>query len=294
MESCDRCLDLISARLDGMLTGREERELEAHLAVCPQCRALAGELAQLHAAFPLLEQVRAPEGFARGVMARVRGEKKAVPLFRRPQVRALAGLAACALLCVGLYRVWESGAWEKNGVLSTAPDASQQLSTYALRPDDGSAPGEDVQSAPQSASCALEPGEPEEPAADGSAAPRAALSAAPEPEQPSQSAEQSPAPSVQAPETGERDFTYYQRSASPGAMGSSAEPVQAGATLTLERLPDGGEELLGEAQCGEDGVYSVDVQTAGQLYRLALEQGIAARLSGPEGEGQDCRLVLAP
>ena len=43
----DRCLELLSARLDGPLTGGEERELEDHLAHCPDCRALAEQLEQV-------------------------------------------------------------------------------------------------------------------------------------------------------------------------------------------------------------------------------------------------------
>ena len=39
MDRCERYTDLISARLDGELTGEEERELEAHLACCPACRS---------------------------------------------------------------------------------------------------------------------------------------------------------------------------------------------------------------------------------------------------------------
>lgn len=31
------------------------------------------------------------------------GEKKIIPLFKQPRFRALAGLAACAALAVGLY-----------------------------------------------------------------------------------------------------------------------------------------------------------------------------------------------
>jgi len=106
MDSCERCTQLLSARLDGELTAREAQELEAHLARCPQCRELAEELEAIHAAFPRLEEIPAPEGFAQGVMERVREQAgpKVIPLFRRPQLRALAGLAACAALCLGLYR----------------------------------------------------------------------------------------------------------------------------------------------------------------------------------------------
>lgn len=105
--TCDRYIELLSARLDGVLTDGEERELEEHLAICPDCRAAAAQLAALQGAFSELEDIPAPEGFAQGVMDRVRAEAppKVIPLFKRPRFRALAGLAACAALVVGLYSV---------------------------------------------------------------------------------------------------------------------------------------------------------------------------------------------
>ncbi len=98
---CDKYWELLSARLDGFLSAEEEGELDAHLAGCPDCRAAGAQLAALQGAFAELEEVEAPEGFAQGVMDRIRAEKrpKVIPLFRRPQARALAGLAAC----LGLY-----------------------------------------------------------------------------------------------------------------------------------------------------------------------------------------------
>lgn len=108
VDMCEKYTELISAKLDGELSGAEELALEAHLASCPACRALAEELAAIHAAFPRLGEYQAPEGFARGVMDKIQereGQKpKVVPLFKRPQIKALAGLAACAVLCVGLYQ----------------------------------------------------------------------------------------------------------------------------------------------------------------------------------------------
>lgn len=104
---CDRYLELLSARLDGVLTDDETRELEEHLAACPDCRAAGAQLAALRGAFPELEEVPAPEGFTRGVMDRIRAAEtpKVIPLFKRPQVRALAGLAACFVLIVGIYSI---------------------------------------------------------------------------------------------------------------------------------------------------------------------------------------------
>jgi len=103
---CERYLELLSLRLDGELTAGEERELEEHLSGCPACRAAEAQLAALQAAFDGLEETAAPEGFAQGVMDHIRAEeqdKKVIPLPKRPQFRALAGLAACAVLAVGLY-----------------------------------------------------------------------------------------------------------------------------------------------------------------------------------------------
>jgi anti-sigma factor RsiW len=98
-------LELLALRLDGPLSVEEERALEFHLNACPDCRAAGAQLAALQGAFPELEEVSAPEGFARGVMDRIWEETspKVIPLFKRPQVRALAGLAACLVLVVGLY-----------------------------------------------------------------------------------------------------------------------------------------------------------------------------------------------
>lgn len=108
MNPCGKFVERISAKLDGQLTAEEERELEAHLAVCPACRALESQLAAIHAAFPQIEEVSTPEGFVDRVMDQIRAREgqgaKVAPLFKRPQIQALASLAACAVLCVGLYR----------------------------------------------------------------------------------------------------------------------------------------------------------------------------------------------
>ena len=95
MENCETYLEWISAHLDGQLSDEEERELEEHLDQCPTCRAIEERLAALHDSFQGLEDIPAPEGFTQGVMDRVRAEQsrpKVVPLFKRPQFKALAGL----------------------------------------------------------------------------------------------------------------------------------------------------------------------------------------------------------
>ena len=47
MNPCEEYELLLSARLDGALSLKEETQLHAHLAQCPHCRQLAQELEDL-------------------------------------------------------------------------------------------------------------------------------------------------------------------------------------------------------------------------------------------------------
>lgn len=125
MLSCEEALEQMSQALDGPLTGEERGELEAHLAGCPACRTDWAALRELHQAMGELEETPAPEGFADLVMERVREESapaKVVPLWRRPQWRAAAGLAACAVICVGLYYGADRSGAGTAGSLAAVPD----------------------------------------------------------------------------------------------------------------------------------------------------------------------------
>ena len=117
---CDKHLERLSAWLDGALTQEEERELREHLARCPSCREVQEQLSALRDGFGELEETEPPEGFAQGVMERIREEArpKVIPLFKRPQFRALAGLAACLVLAVGLYSAKQPGEPEKWGEMA--------------------------------------------------------------------------------------------------------------------------------------------------------------------------------
>lgn len=101
--NCEDSLEQISRGLDGDLTAQEQTALEEHLAACPQCRALARELTELHQLMGELEETPAPDTLAPSVMAAIRREKKPVPLGLRLWFRTVGGLAACAVICLGLY-----------------------------------------------------------------------------------------------------------------------------------------------------------------------------------------------
>ena len=138
MASCEYYIELISAGLDGQLTEEQELELANHLVNCPACREIGVQLVAAHTAFTQMEEIPAPEGFSEGVMNRIRAEEakkpKAVPLFRRPQFRAVAGLAACAVLCVGLFRGGLGGGMaSENATGAMAPSAATSMATAEPR-----------------------------------------------------------------------------------------------------------------------------------------------------------------
>ena len=166
MISCERAWELLSQQLDEPLSPREKQELEEHLAVCPSCRKDKEELEQMDQALRNLGEIQAPADFTQRVMAQVQqtqSKPKVIPLWRRPQVRALAGLAARAPLCIGIYRslpqdgnlsggMVTSGQGEVSSQSSGTADGSQSDSATqygvdpAQAPDDG---GSDPASVPQ-------------------------------------------------------------------------------------------------------------------------------------------------
>lgn len=262
---CDKYLELLSARLDGALTEGEERALEAHLSACPDCRAAGAQLAVLQGAFPELEDIEAPEGFARGVMDRVREletEKKVVPLFRRPQFRALAGLAACLVLAVGLYGA--SVRQDQEKMMLTTRSFSQDVvedfsdvSSLETLPGDGAGPRVNAalagpEDAPQIAAYAAPP-------ADTSAGTAGMEKAA---------------PNCYGEDSLTGDWDY-------------AEVV-----LTLDRMPEGGWELIPPETPVSPVGLTVSVELMEQLEQLALEQGISvSRVVGPEANDH-CLIII--
>lgn len=136
--ACDKYPELLSALLDSALTESEEQELKDHLFGCPECRRLAKHLVQIQDGLAGLEEIEAPEGFARNVMDRIRAEtpvKEPIPLFKRPAFKLLAGLAACLVLAVGVYSASQNGAWNGGGWM--AKSFSRDAGTSASSTGDG-------------------------------------------------------------------------------------------------------------------------------------------------------------
>lgn len=111
MANCEFYLELMSQSLDGELTQQAQQALEEHLSQCADCRFLYQQLCEIHDERSAWEEQEVPEGFAQGVMDRIRALEeqpnptKIIPLWKRPQFKALGSVAACALLCLGIWQL---------------------------------------------------------------------------------------------------------------------------------------------------------------------------------------------
>src|SRR5436190_14396494 len=116
--SCEAFLNQLNARADGELPTDDAAGLDAHLAECPQCRAVAEALrtidAELRSAFAGRREAAAR--LAESTVAMVRAAAVAPvsiapPLAPAPSFawrQALVGLAAGFLLALALFRPWRS------------------------------------------------------------------------------------------------------------------------------------------------------------------------------------------
>jgi len=268
---CQEARVLISARLDGELSQQEERELDAHLAGCPACRELAEDLSALRLSLEALEDEPAPAGLASRVMEQIRAsetEKKAVPLFRRPQIRALACLAACAALCIGLYAASQA---RKSAELSAGFQADARALPEA-------APAEGIMAA--SIEPEAETGEAPADLDAGEFIREAAMDAASTP--------------------GGSGAPQYKAEAAPRQTGGLAVAGEAetGAVLILSALPEGGEELLPPETAVSFSLvdrverYDVTQEQFEALAALAQEQGLVIERDG--GDGGPWTVVVSP
>lgn len=114
MKYCEEYAALLDLFVDGELPAEEMKRVGDHLAQCPGCRAYVDDALAIRAAFPDVEDTAVPEGFAQGVMERVResaaGERETAARKRRSLRRWMgtAALAACCALVI-LLRTGPAG-----------------------------------------------------------------------------------------------------------------------------------------------------------------------------------------
>lgn len=131
MKYCEEYAALLDPFVDGELPPEEMERVRAHLEICPGCRAYVDDALAIRAGFPDVEDTAVPEGFARGVMERIRRdaerERKAA---KRKRVRRWAGtfsaLAACCALVV-LVRTGSGGLNRSGGAAVVTAGAGAEV-----------------------------------------------------------------------------------------------------------------------------------------------------------------------
>lgn len=330
MERCERFEELLSQRLDQPLPPQEERELEDHLDRCPRCRALTEDLEQLCGQFACLEELPAPEGFAQGVMARIRALEpepapaegpedrkeeteptempKVVPL-RRPMprwARTAAALAACCVLGFGVYQAGLIDQISPAAQSGESAGASDSVAAYAA-----TAPEENEETS--GAAAALPAPEEEQQPVYDSRAQQGAGSGTEEEDHASTQKRTAQAPvhsqtaAQDQPVTMPPSLNDGQNAAGDTGDGSGSTESVVGdqaifmapqpGGLTLLQLPRGAEEVLDEETAwtdNGDGTRSctITADQARKILALAREQGIDC----PETEtaGEETLVLTVP
>lgn len=115
MKYCERYAALLDLFVDGELPPEEMERVRTHIAACPGCRAYVDDALAIRAGFPDAEDTAVPEGFAGGVMERIRRDaerKRKAAERKRRSLRRWAGtfgaLAACCALVI-LVRTGSGG-----------------------------------------------------------------------------------------------------------------------------------------------------------------------------------------
>ena len=137
MAYCNEYTELISAALDGALSPGQRKELDAHLAACPECAALYKELSALHAALEDLPPVEPPADLKARIMEAVAAEK-VVPFPPKRNDRLphrWRWLASAAVLAIVLLGTWSWKPWEMTAqTRQSAPAAGTGVSTQQDAP----------------------------------------------------------------------------------------------------------------------------------------------------------------
>lgn len=116
MKYCEEYAALLDPFVDGELPPEEMERVRAHLENCPGCRAYVDDALAIRAGFPDVEDTAVPEGFAGGVMERIRRdaerERKAA---ERKRVRRWAGTLGALAACCALVVLARTGSGGLNG-----------------------------------------------------------------------------------------------------------------------------------------------------------------------------------
>ncbi len=130
MTDCEKYIELMSAMLDGELSVEQEAELRAHIAECDDCRRVYNAFKGISGALSE-ELATPPDTLAKGVMFKIKNQKKTEKRFAFGRFTALAACLALVLFGAshfGLLGGTKLGAAEESAV---APKAAENKTMMA-------------------------------------------------------------------------------------------------------------------------------------------------------------------
>ena len=150
MKYCEAYGELLDLFVDGELTPEDAERVGEHLKNCPGCQAYVDSALAIRAAFPEAEDTAVPDGFAEGVMERIRKdaarEEKAAKL-RRRSLRRWMGTAAALAACCALVILVRTG--PGNGAAAPAGEETAACDTSGSMDNGGLAGNGELGIAPQ-------------------------------------------------------------------------------------------------------------------------------------------------
>ena len=113
MADCEKYIEMMSAMVDGELPEAEEAELRAHIESCDECSRVYNAFLGISGA--LSEKLAAPpEALAKGVMYKIKVQKKAGRRFAFGRFTALAACLALVLLGASYFGLFEGSSLNKS------------------------------------------------------------------------------------------------------------------------------------------------------------------------------------
>lgn len=159
MKYCEEYAALLDLFVDGELAAEDMKRIGDHLAECPGCRSYVDDAMAIRAGFPDVEDTAVPEGFAQGVMKRVResqdGNRRNMELGRRAFRRWMGMAAALAACCALVILVRTGPAGSDEAAVSPGGDST----VYSARIAADAAESAETGIAPQTAPACSAPEE---------------------------------------------------------------------------------------------------------------------------------------
>ena len=122
--TCQACRDRLGDLIDGTLAGDARRRIEAHLADCTACGAMAEDLRRIREVAGTLERLSPPDRAWSAIAARLDQEAQRRSASRLGNVRVWLPMAAAVVVVVGLTWFVARGLrapQHSGGVATTAP-----------------------------------------------------------------------------------------------------------------------------------------------------------------------------